>query len=135
MTDQSAVYLDSSALVRWVVREPGWSELADYLRDRPIRVASRIADVEVRRAVARVPGLDAERRLTRVLARVTKVELDAELATVAGRLAPAGLRTLDAIHLVSAMAIGGQLEALVTYDRRLADAAATLGISTIAPGA
>lgn len=133
--DRRAVYLDASAIVRWVVREPGWRELRDFLRGRPTRVASRIVDVEVRRAVARASVTEAAERVERVLERIVKLELDATLAAEAGRLRPSGLRTLDAIHLASALALGPQLDAIVTYDRRLADAAAAAGIEVAAPGA
>jgi uncharacterized protein len=132
--ERRVVYLDSSAIVKLIVSERGSKELRAYLRPRPSRIASRIVDVEVRRAASRVAGLDVEERLHEVLARLARVELDEELAAVAGRLTPTGLRTLDAIHLASAMAIGGQLEAIVTYDQRLADAAAWLGIAVVSPG-
>jgi uncharacterized protein len=44
------------------------------------------------------------------------------------------MRTLDAIHLAAALEIVLELEAFVTYDQRLADAAAAAGIPTVAPG-
>jgi hypothetical protein len=43
------------------------------------------------------------------------------------------LRTLDAIHLATAMAVGDDLEAIVTYDERMVDAARLLGLSTATP--
>jgi predicted nucleic acid-binding protein len=132
--DRRVVYLDASAIVRWVVREPGWRDLRDYLIERPTRVASRIVDVEVRRAVARASIAGADERVERVLERIAKLELDASLAAEAGRLGPTGLRTLDAIHLASALALGPQLDALVTYDTRLADAAIANGLEVVAPG-
>lgn len=130
-----AVYLDASAIVRLVVREPGWRDLSAFLREHPTRVASRIVDVEVRRAVARSSTAQAEERVERVLERIVKLELDATLAASAGWLRPPGLRTLDAIHLAAALTLGPQLDALVTYDRRLAEAADTAGIKVAAPGA
>ncbi len=54
MTERSAIYLDASAIVKLIVDEPGSADLAEYLATRPLRVTSRIADVEVRRAVGRL---------------------------------------------------------------------------------
>ena len=48
---------------------------------------------------------------------------------------PGILRTLDALHLAAALLAGDDLEAVVTYDRRLADAAALHGVPVLAPGA
>ena len=135
MSDRPALYLDASAIVKWVVRESEWRALSTHLRDRPVRVTSRIAFVEVHRALARVGGTKSDERISAVFDRIVMLELDAAVAATAARLGPLILRTLDAIHLASAMAIGGQLEAIVTYDRRLADAARTLGIEVASPGA
>lgn len=43
------------------------------------------------------------------------------------------MRTLDALHLASALTLADQLDALVTYDHRLADAATAAGVSVAAP--
>jgi predicted nucleic acid-binding protein len=43
------------------------------------------------------------------------------------------LRTLDAIHLATALTVGDDLEAIVTYDERMLDAARLLGLSTVTP--
>ena len=133
MIERNVVYLDASAMVKLIALEPGSRELTRYLRSRPLCVTSRVADVEVRRAAARGGAVDPD-RLARVLAAVAWVELDAQLAAAAGRLVPAGLRTLDAIHLASAQAFEEQLESLVTYDLRLAEAATAAGISVASPG-
>jgi len=93
------VYIDSSGIVKWVVREPGWQALETYLRDIPARAVSRVATVEVPRAIARVPGLDVAamaERLRSVFERLTLLEFGAEVAAAAARLQPATLRSLDA---------------------------------------
>jgi predicted nucleic acid-binding protein len=130
------VYIDSSAIVKWVVREPGWQALETYLRDIPARAVSRVATVEVPRAIARVPGLDVAamaERLRSVFERLTLLEFGAEVAAAAARLQPATLRSLDAIHLASALELRDDLVALVTYDARMMDAAKHLGLPTAAP--
>ena len=51
----------------------------------------------------------------------------------AAALEPAELRTLDAIHLATALAVREDLAGLVTYDRRLAAAAERLDLEVFAP--
>lgn len=51
----------------------------------------------------------------------------------AARLEPAELRSLDAVHLAVALELGDSLGGLVTYDHRLAEAAALYGIEVVAP--
>lgn len=134
MIERSAVYLDASAIVKLLVDEPGSADLAAYLSTRPLCVTSRIAEVEVRRAVARLGGVIDRERLDRVLAVLTMVELDASPALAAGRLMPPALRTVDAIHLVTALELHRDIEAFVTYDQHLADAATAAGITAVSPG-
>lgn len=130
------VYIDSSAIVKLIVREPGSLALQRYLRDQPALAVSRVATVEVQRAIARVPGLDAAMILDRILSvfeTLTLLEFDAEVAATAARLLPPSLRTLDAIHLASALELQDDLVALITYDARMSDAAKLLGMRTAAP--
>ena len=72
-------------------------------------------------------------RVREVLASVTTTRLSAAICDAAGRLDPVGLRSLDALHLASALDLGDDLEPLVGYDDRLADGARTLGIQVLAP--
>ncbi len=46
---------------------------------------------------------------------------------------PLLLRSLDAIHLAAALELGDELDGIVTYDERLSDAAALLGVAVISP--
>ena len=128
------VYLDASALVRLVLAEPGWEALAEYLAANPERVVSAIAVTEVRRAVLRSGGSVARaRRAEDVLARVDLVAVTADILRRAGDLRPTSLRTIDAIHVATAMEIG-PIVALATYDHRLAEAALANGLQIAAPG-
>ncbi len=134
MTAAGAVYLDSSAVVKLIVDETGSGDLAAYLAGRPVCITSRISEVEVRRAVARSGGSVDPERVDGVLGALITRELDASLASAAGRLAPPALRSLDAIHLATALDLVLDLEAFVTYDARLAEAAAAAGMATVSPG-
>lgn len=128
-----AIYLDSSAIVKLVVREAESNSLRRFLRDHPVRVSSALARVEVVRAV-RSQGPEAQHRANELLGRVRLLRLDDEVLTAAGILAPGVLRSLDAIHLASAAVFGIELQGLVTYDRRMAEAAKLVGIATFTPG-
>ncbi len=130
------LYLDSSALVKLVQREAESAALRRFLRRHRTddRVTSALARVEVVRAVT-CGGPAAIAHARRQLGRVDQINLDRELLDDASTLAPESvLRSLDAIHLASARSIAGDLRAIVTYDHRMADAAATVGLEVAAPG-
>ena len=131
MSAEPVLYLDSSALVKLVVREPESAALRSYVRSSPSHVSSALARVEVLRAV--LPhGHGATARARQLLEATSLLALDDALLDAAGALDLAGLRSLDAIHLASARALG-PLRALVTYDRRLAEAAESLDLEPAAP--
>lgn len=129
-----AAYLDSSALLKLVVAEKESGALRRFVRSRPDRISSALARVEVLRAV-RMQGAPIVERAKRVLARIRLLRLDDALLDAAAALNPEVLRSLDAIHLASAQAIGHDLECVVTYDRRMSDAAGLLGLPVRSPGA
>lgn len=59
--------------------------------------------------------------------------VDAPVLEAAAGLGPAELRTLDAIHVASALSLGGDLRAFVTYDERQASAARKAGLPVETP--
>jgi predicted nucleic acid-binding protein len=126
------VYLDSSALVKLVVRESESDALGRYLRERPRRISCALARVEVVRAV-RAHGPPALTRAQRLLERVGLLRLDDALVDAAADLQDATLRSLDAIHLAAARTLGDELAELVTYDQRMTHAAQQLGLRSAAP--
>lgn len=130
------IYLDSSALVKLVRFEEGSAELAVWLNERPDSplLASALVDVELPRALRRsAPEVLPE--VPRTLARLYRMEIDSAIRADAGALAEPELRSLDAIHLATAQAMGAELEAFVSYDARQLQAARTLGLPTASPGA
>lgn len=131
-TNADILYLDSSALVKLVIQEPESEALDRFLDSQPDRVSSALARVEVVRAV-RTHGPDAMARARMLLDRLRLLRLDDELLDAAAQLDGAALRSLDAIHLASALALGSALGALVTYDERMAAAAQRLGLPVVAP--
>jgi len=128
------LYLDSSALVKLVVAEPESAALLNLLRTSPIRVSSTLSLAEVPRALRRAGFSSGARRRARdVLARVNLVDVDRRVLSGAAALDPAELRTLDAIHLATALSIREDLLAVVTYDRRLTAAAQRAQLEVLAP--
>ena len=132
MSADDAAYLDSSALVKLVVREPESAALRAFLQGVPRRVSCALARVEVIRAV-RPHGESAVSRARRLLDRVDVLGLDDELLDAAADLDGASLRSLDAIHLAAARELTGRLAAVVTYDGRMAAAARGLDLAVVAP--
>lgn len=126
------VYLDSSALVKLVVAERESGALRDFLGRQPQRVSCALARTEVLRAV-RPLGPVAVETARRVLRNVDLIRIDDALLDAAGVLEPIGLRSLDAIHLAAAQLVAPTLHCVVTYDQRMADAAAALGFQVSAP--
>ena len=128
----SAVYLDSSALVKLAVQEPESDALRMHLRRRRPWISSGLARTEVLRAM--LPGgEEAMAAGRRVLDRCDLVRVNDRILREAGELLPAELRSLDAIHVVTAHRIGTDLGQLVTYDERMASAARHLGIRVVSP--
>ena len=132
MSAEAAVYLDSSAIVKLVVAEAESRALTDYLGDHPSRVSCALARVEVIRAV-RPHGATAVGRAGQLLARISLLRMDDVLLDAAADLEGTTLRSLDAIHLAAARAVGDELAEVVTYDRRMADAAHRFGLAVSAP--
>ena len=133
---EGLLYLDSSALVKLVLPEPETEALFELTRLWPERVSSSLARVEVLRAVRRAGEEDVVlRRAEEVLARIGLIQIDTEILSAAARLEPRELRTLDAIHLATALSVGEQLGAMVAYDSRLAQAAERQEVPVLTPTA
>lgn len=128
------IYLDTSAAAKLVHAEPESGALAVFLTERigtPL-VSSALLYPELIRAVMRhQPGLAA--RATILLQRVMTAPVSADVLTDAATIGNPGLRTLDAIHLATAAALSQEVTSFVTYDRRLAEAAAGIGLAVDAP--
>lgn len=128
------LYLDSSAVVKLVNAEAESAALRRFLRRHRARVltTSALARVEVVRAVA-AGGRPAVAHARRQLGRLHLIPLGPRLLDEAAELDGTHLRSLDAIHLASARLLGPNLRAVVTYDLRMAAAAADLGLTVETP--
>jgi predicted nucleic acid-binding protein len=125
-------YVDSSAIVKLAVAEPESNALRRYLSRRQPLVSSALARTEVARAL--MPnGSDAVTRGEDVLRRIELLRVNDRVLREAGRMEPADVRSLDAIHLASARHLGPSVKQIVTYDERMAEAARASGWSVAAP--
>ena len=128
-----AYYLDTSAAVKLVLREQGTTALIRFLgaTNEPI-VAGDLLRTELLRATRRAAP-EAMLAARAVLDSVILITMPSSTFERAALLDPAVLRSLDALHLAVAMELGDELTAVITYDDRLASAAASLGINAVAP--
>jgi len=126
-------YIDSSALVKLVAREAESGALKSWLREqRSPQFISELCRVEMTRALA-TKGIKDNKRIDRVLSAFDCLRIRSVTLEQARFLEPVELRTLDAIHLASALSIGPDLESVVTYDQRLAAACQRYGVAVTAP--
>jgi predicted nucleic acid-binding protein len=132
------VYVDSSALVKRVVAEQESADLlsyldAHYLQD-DLLVTSTLGLIEVSRAVlsrAKSPIAAAD-LIDEAMSGIDERSMTADLISVARRVEPLILRSLDAIHLATAVLVDADV--VVTYDDRLADACRRNSLPVASPG-
>jgi predicted nucleic acid-binding protein len=130
---EAAVYLDSSGIVKLVLAERESVALDAYLRGWSRRVSSAIARTEVIRA-ARTRGAEVVAQAREVLDHFLLIEVTDDVLDLAAELDPLSLRSLDAIHVATALHLGSDVARLVTYDDRMASAARAHSLVVDAPG-
>ncbi|MDQ3537889.1 MAG: type II toxin-antitoxin system VapC family toxin [Actinomycetota bacterium] len=127
-----------------LVLEAGTAPLRAFLseRDGERMVSSVLVRTELRRAtlrfgartdVTREQTQNAAQGVTALLRTLDLVRVSSSLLDDAGQQLPPQLRSLDAIHLATALVLGSPLRAVVAYDHRLLDAARDAGLPTAAP--
>lgn len=128
------IYLDSAAVVKLVHAEPESQALRDWLDERAETgwVSSVLVEIESFRALARhAPAAVA--RLHPVLDQIELIDLSPRIRILAQTVQPLTVRSLDAIHLGTALHARPMLTSFVTYDKRLLDAAVAAGLPASAP--
>lgn len=118
-------FIDARPGIRWFVSELAKAELARALRRTNHDDTGKVIDADRLRA-----ELDYAERLWENL---DLIPVSSRVLTGAGALEQPFLRTLDAIHLASAVTLRDGLSAFVTYDKRLAAAAAAAGLPVAVP--
>ncbi|MBV9445035.1 MAG: type II toxin-antitoxin system VapC family toxin [Streptosporangiaceae bacterium] len=128
------IYLDSAAVVKLVHAEPESQALRDWLDERAETgwVSSVLVEMESFRALARHAPV-AVARLHPVLDQIELIDLSPRIRILAQTVQPVTVRSLDAIHLGTALHARPMLTSFVTYDKRLLDAAVAAGLPALAP--
>lgn len=131
------VYVDTSALLKRIIVEPESaavrSRLARLASAGDLLTSSALTWVEVHRALRRAAVSYPDELADAALSGVDEFPLRPAVLQRARIVGPPGLRSLDAVHLASAVAI--QARQLMTFDERLASAARGEGIEVSVPTA
>jgi predicted nucleic acid-binding protein len=130
--ERRLTYIDSSAIVKLVVAEPESKALRRYISRRQPLVCSALARTEVLRALL-PSGPEVIARGEETLRRIQLLRINDRVLSDAGWMHPPELRSLDAIHLASARALGPSVKQIVTYDERLANVAQAAGFKVALP--
>ena len=130
-----AIYLDTSAAMKLAVAESESEALRTFLASATDGfVSSALLAVELRRAALRSSDSAAAlSAVAKVIPAIRLVRIDDEILGQAGILLPPSLRSLDAIHLATALSLGTAVESMVCYDTRLAQAALASGLAVQSP--
>ncbi|MGH9416426.1 MAG: type II toxin-antitoxin system VapC family toxin [Terriglobales bacterium] len=129
------LYLDASALGKLIVAEAESEALESFLEPWPERASSKLATIELGRLLLRQrPGEDPAPRLESIMGGIVTIAISDAIVLRAGAIQPPRLRSLDAIHLATALSIPG-LAGMVVYDGPLAEAARYHGLTVFSPGA
>ena len=128
------IYLDSAAVVKLAHAEQESQALRDWLGERAEAgwTSSVLTEIESFRALARYAP-DAVSRLPAVLDQIDLIDLSPPIRILAQAARPATARSLDAIHLGTALHTRASLTSFVTYDKRLLDAAEAAGLPADSP--
>jgi predicted nucleic acid-binding protein len=121
--------------VKLPLREAGHEALRAKLVEWDGYVSSALLGIEAIRACARHDDPRYANDARAWLYDLVLLPLDNGILDRATQLAPAGLRSLDAIHLATALSVRDDIGVLLTYDQRLGEAAAENGMRVSAPGA
>lgn len=125
-------YLDTSAALKLVLEEAESATLAEAIHGADaVLVGTRLLETEMRRAAHRTPEL-LQDHVTAFLSTLDVHSVTDAVCRQAGLMPGELLRSLDGIHLASAIAL--DVDALLTYDRRLIESASEVGITALAPG-
>jgi predicted nucleic acid-binding protein len=128
------IYLDSCAVIKLIVDEPDSPALEAHLESsEDTWVSSEIVVVEVHRALHRLQLRAQAKEISNLLLGDLTLLGVGKILTAASDLEGQHLRSLDALHLATAVSLKPQLHEFVTYDKRLAEAAADAGFIVTSP--
>jgi len=127
------LYVDTSGLAKLVLHETEGPALKSYLGENELTmVSSELTEVELVRVVARVDA-GLVRLARNLLDSLFLLPITSSVRRAAGELFPGKIKSLNAIHLTTALEIKDDLAGLLTYDNRMADLANEAGLETPRP--
>jgi uncharacterized protein len=131
------IYLDTSAVAKLFLTEKETPDLRQWLADQsgPTLVSSALLGVELVRLLGLANPTMVSAAESFLATSVDIVEITPPVLGDATRVPPPRLRTLDAIHLATALDLGDALDIMLTYDKLLAEAATASGLKVAYPGA
>lgn len=124
-------YLETSAFLKLVVDEEHSPAMRRWFTDHPPCWSSQLLVTEALRAAVRL-GIDPE-LVGQALDTVSLILPTASTFLAAATIDPPTLRSLDAVHLATALELGSDLLGVVTYDDRLLEGAAAASLSAVSP--
>jgi predicted nucleic acid-binding protein len=133
------LYVDTSALLKLLVREVESTAIERELLRWPSLATSVVTEVELPRAVARAREdrpdavIDGSLVLQGVIASAAIIELNEDIVAAARNIAPVHVGALDAIHIASALSLDWELGGVATYDNRMSEALIRAGANVVAP--
>jgi predicted nucleic acid-binding protein len=131
----TVAYVEASALVKLAVREVETLELRAALASHEQVVSSDLSTVEVTRVAYRADGEAGIVRARVALRNINSIPIDRRTIDVSSVLSPPSLRSLDAIHVATALGFIDDGVVFYSYDRRALEAARTAGLAVASPGA
>lgn len=128
------IYLDTSALVKLVFEENESAALSAWVNERgdQPKISSDLSTIELLRTCWRVDE-DSVGTAQLLLGGIDRLPIDRSIVERSSTVTPRHLRSLDAIHLASALSVKASLTAFVAYDERLCSAARESGIVVASP--
>lgn len=135
MVGTDLIYADTSALVKLVQDEKESTGLREWLAGhKPVVVTSDLTTTELLR-VCRTAAPDALPQVMKMLTGLLRIPLSPSLCRSAGVSVPLPLKSLDALHIATAMLLGEEIQGVLTYDRQMIKGAHAVGLTTFSPGA
>lgn len=127
-----AYYVDTSAVLKLIRPEAESRALHEWVaNDHPVLISADLMYTELVRSGRRVGVTTLD--MDEALATIDYVPMTTEIFVAAGDLEPDALRSLDALHVATALHVADACDAVVTYDKHMATAAASAGLDVFAP--
>lgn len=126
-------YIDTSALAKLIVLESETPALLDWLKENKTDLAtSELTHTELMRTVRRFAP-DRATASRKILGQVIALSATKSIFESAANIEPKSLKSLDAVHVTTALSLGDELEGVITYDQQMAGAVEGYGFPVIAP--